>query len=216
MYRQHEQLTKLVIPGPGMIELVLHARRASRRSGFRSGIPIKASQIAVDNYHIVLSSTASRANPSSSSTSFSERVDNWTLNSVISKPLDKRIVLVEEERDHAIHTRTKSDQEKESSDSVASRITVYGLLNALEGIRDREGCILFAMTNNYRCAALVHHRAFSNATLIGYLMTYETHPHDAVDDVEASAEARKQEDCSGLDFGFHLRACSLRSASTFS
>lgn len=266
-------------------------------------------------------------------------MDDSTLNSVIAELPDKCIVLVED-IDAAFHKGIKRDivdpekqnqegaegqgqaqQEKDSSDSVASRITLSGLLNALDGIGAQEGRILFATTNDYkaldpalcrpgrldlhvefklaskyqcrelfrrfylpasgdkeekeeekepadekdsgygspsgsdsssstpaaspspsspspspspspsasssdsdssatyigithssrgprlspkkaaeladRFAALVPNRAFSMATLQGYLMTYKTRPYDAVDDVAAWVEKKKREQKSG-------------------
>ncbi len=263
-------------------------------------------------------------------------MDDSTLNSVIAELPDKCIVLVED-IDAAFHKGIRRDiadpekqnldapekqgqpqQEKDASDSISSRITLSGLLNALDGIGAQEGRILFATTNDYkaldpalcrpgrldlhvefkltskyqcrelfrrfylpsgadkdekveekeltdekdsgygspsgsvsitstsesspspstpptppstssssdselsatyvgiahssrgptlspkkaaeladRFAALVPNRAFSMATLQGYLMTYKTRPYDAVDDVEAWVEKKKREQKAG-------------------
>ena len=249
-------------------------------------------------------------------------MDDSTLNSVIAELPDKCIVLVED-IDAAFHKGIKRDivdpekqnqegqegqgqtqQEKDNSDSITSRITLSGLLNALDGIGAQEGRILFATTNDYkaldpalcrpgrldlhvefklaskyqcrelfrrfylpssgdkdevdnekastdekdsgygspsgsdasastpasssspsssdyessaafvgiahscrgprlspkkaaeladRFAELVPNRAFSMATLQGYLMTYKTRPYDAVDDVVGWVEKKKRE-----------------------
>ena len=95
-------------------------------------------------------------------------MDDSTLNSVIAERPDKCIVLVED-IDAAFHKGIKRDivdpekqnqegqegqgqtqQEKDNSDSITSRITLSGLLNALDGIGAQEGRILFATTNDYK------------------------------------------------------------------
>lgn len=95
-------------------------------------------------------------------------MDDSTLSSVISELPDKCIVLVED-IDAAFHQGIRRDivdpekqngkspeeddkhrGEKENSDSISTRITLSGLLNALDGIGAQEGRILFATTNDYK------------------------------------------------------------------
>ncbi len=94
-------------------------------------------------------------------------------------------------------SRHPAQQEKESSDSVAKRITVYGLLNALEGIRDREGCILFAMTNNYR---VCHWRHVAPGSGLGIRLAskYQCHELDEEMDDQDSPSGTVSSSPSGI------------------
>ncbi|KAI0694551.1 P-loop containing nucleoside triphosphate hydrolase protein [Cerioporus squamosus] len=343
MCTQHKRPMKSIILDPGMIELVLNDAKdflASKEWYAERGIPHRRGYLLYGapgaGKTSLIHSIAGELNLDVYILSLTRMgMDDSTLNSVIAELPDKCIVLVED-IDAAFHKGIKRDivdpekqnqdgpdkqgqapQEKDSSDSVASRITLSGLLNALDGIGAQEGRILFATTNDYkaldpalcrpgrldlhvefklaskyqcrelfrrfylpssgdkdetadekhadekdsgygslsgsaassstpdpspppstppsppstsslsesessatyvgiahssrgprlspkkaaeladRFATLVPNRAFSMATLQGYLMTYKTRPYDAVDDVEAWVEKKRREQKAG-------------------
>ncbi|RPD59009.1 P-loop containing nucleoside triphosphate hydrolase protein [Lentinus tigrinus ALCF2SS1-7] len=343
MCTQHKRPMKSIILDPGMIDLVLNDAKdflASKEWYAERGIPHRRGYLLYGapgaGKTSLIHSIAGELNLDVYILSLTRLgMDDSTLNSVIAELPDKCIVLVED-IDAAFHKGIKRDivdpekqhqegpesqvqtqQDKDSSDSVTSRITLSGLLNALDGIGAQEGRILFATTNDYkaldpalcrpgrldlhvefklaskyqcrelfrrfylpsggnkdekdeekeqtgekdsgysspsgsvsssatpatspspsapssspstsssdsessatyvgithssrgpklspkkaaeladRFAALVPNRAFSMATLQGYLMTYKTRPYDAVDDVSAWVEKKKREQKAG-------------------
>ncbi|KAI0738473.1 P-loop containing nucleoside triphosphate hydrolase protein [Daedaleopsis nitida] len=253
MCTQHKRPMKSIILDPGVIDLVINDAKdflASKEWYAERGIPHRrgyllygapgagktslihsiAGELELDVYILSLTRLG---------------MDDATLNSIIADLPDKCIVLIEDV-DAAFHQGIKRDivdpekqraddkdkppqPEKDNSESI-SRITLSGLLNALDGIGAQEGRILFATTNDYtaldpalcRPGRLDLHIEFKLASKYQCRELYRRFylPSGAADDKEQYDEA---DDASEKDSGYGSRTdtplsstLSPTSASSFS
>ncbi|KAI0629345.1 P-loop containing nucleoside triphosphate hydrolase protein [Trametes polyzona] len=170
---QHKRPMKSIILDPGVIELVLNDAKdflASKAWYAERGIPHRRGYLLYgapgSGKTSLIHSIAGELNLDVYILSLTRLgLDDTSLSSTIADLPTECIVLVED-IDAAFHQGVKrdiADPEKEqdgekqdggrgpSGDSPASvgRVTLSGLLNALDGIAAQEGRILFATTNDY-------------------------------------------------------------------
>ncbi|KAI0794435.1 P-loop containing nucleoside triphosphate hydrolase protein [Fomes fomentarius] len=176
MCTQHKRPMKSIILDPGVMELVLNDAKdflGSKEWYAERGIPHRRGYLLYGapgaGKTSLIHSIAGELNLDVYILSLTRMgMDDSTLSSVISELPDKCIVLVED-IDAAFHQGIRRDivdpekqngkspdeddkhhGEKENNDSISTRITLSGLLNALDGIGAQEGRILFATTNDYK------------------------------------------------------------------
>ncbi|KAI1791777.1 P-loop containing nucleoside triphosphate hydrolase protein [Ganoderma leucocontextum] len=302
MSTQHKRPMKSIVLDPGIIELVMGDARdflASKEWYAERGIPHRRGYLLYgapgSGKTSLIHSISGELNLDVYILSLARLgMDDASLNSTISELPEECIVLIED-IDAAFHQGIRRDIKPEKGSDSACRVTLSGLLNALDGIGAQEGRIFFATTNDYkaldpalcrpgrldlhidsdsdkdedgeesvdekdsgygspsesvkggggsasgtpspastpsptssdnnvdaatfvglshsvrapklsrkkaaeladRFAAAIPHRAFSMATLQGYLMTYKTRPYEAVEDLPAWIEKRRLENKAG-------------------